>query len=261
MSYLLPLWLSEDQVDEEDNLGVFWIISTFLFSLDSWYPSYTVVNWLSWIRDSIGSKYESNHMHMFSYKYYIPNNLLLWVEVVALPILLNNFLSLLTSISYDAQTRQNGRRNCIRHVSDTTARASVLCPIFFVFFHFLIRTDSGRNTPIQAVPAPNRPIQAKIQKKKKKKAQYAPFELNNKTLNYLSSQPNSFFNLQLSHSLCSPIPSQLSALHLPSLKDALSHSLRHILTLLFFAWLSVSSSPQVSSSPHLTDPLSTQVSN
>ena len=148
MSYLLPLWLSEDQVDEEDNLGVFWIISTFLFSLDSWYPSYTVVNWLSWIRDSIGSKYESNHMHMFSYKYYIPNNLLLWVEVVALPILLNNFLSLLTSISYDAQTRQNGRRNCIRHMSDTTARASVLCPIFFFFFHFLIHTDSGRNTPI-----------------------------------------------------------------------------------------------------------------
>lgn len=35
MSYLLLLWLSEDQVDEEDNLGVFWIISTFLFSLDS----------------------------------------------------------------------------------------------------------------------------------------------------------------------------------------------------------------------------------
>ena len=98
-------------------------------------------------------------------------------------------------------------------------------------------------------------------KKKKKKVQNAPFELNNKTLNYLSSQPNSFFNLQLSHSLCSPIPSQLSALHLPSLKDALSHSLRHILTLLFFAWLSVSSSPQVSSSPHLTDPLSTKVSN
>ena len=98
-------------------------------------------------------------------------------------------------------------------------------------------------------------------KKKKKKVQNAPFELNNKTLNYISSQPNSFFNLQLSHSLCSPIPSRLSALHLPSLKDALSYSLRHILTLLFFAWLSVSSSPQVSSSPHLTDPLSTKVSN
>ena len=98
-------------------------------------------------------------------------------------------------------------------------------------------------------------------RKEKEKVQNAPFELNNKTLNYLSSQPNSFFNLQLSHSLCPPIPSQLSALHLPSLKDALSHSLRHILTLLFFAWLSVSSSPQVSSSPHLTDPLSTKVSN
>ena len=174
-------------------------------------------------------------MHMFSYKYYIPNNLLLWVEVVALPILLNNFLSLLTSISYDAQTRQNGRRNCIRHVSDTTARASVLCPIFFFLFSFpdthRLRpkhTDSSRTGTKPANSSQN-------SKKKKKKVQYAPFELNNKTLNYLSSQPNSFFNLQLSHSLCSPIPSQLSALHLPSLKDALSHSLRHILTLLFFA--------------------------
>ena len=151
-----------------------------------------------------------------------------------MPILLNNFLSLLTSISYDAQTQQNGHRNCIRHVSDTTARASVLCPIFFVFFHFLIRTDSGRNTPIQADRHQTGQFKPKF-KKKKKKVQNAPFELNNKTLNYLSSQPNSFFNLQLSHSLCSPIPSQLSALHLPSLKDALSHSLRHILTLLFFA--------------------------
>ena len=64
-----------------------------------------------------------------------------------------------------------------------------------------------RNTPIQAVPTPNWLIQAKIQKKKKEeeeKVQNAPFELNNKTLNYLSSQPDSFFNLQLSLTLCAP---------------------------------------------------------
>ena len=40
--------------------------------------------------------------------------------------------------------------------------------------------------------------------KEKEKVQNAPFELNNKTLNYLSSQPNSFFNLQLSLTLCAP---------------------------------------------------------
>ena len=41
-------------------------------------------------------------------------------------------------------------------------------------------------------------------RKEKEKVQNAPFELNNKTLNYLSSQPNSFFNLQLSLTLCAP---------------------------------------------------------
>ena len=44
----------------------------------------------------------------------------------------------------------------------------------------------------------------KKRKKEKEKVQNAPFELNNKTLNYLSSQPNSFFNLQLSLTLCAP---------------------------------------------------------
>ena len=260
MSYLLPLWLSEDQVDEEDNLGVFWIISTFLFSLDSWYPSYTIVNWLSWIRDSIGSKYESNHMHMFSYKYYIPNNLLLWVEggsianfIEQLFIPSNIYILWCTDAAKWAPqlhpTREWHHCPCVGAVSN------FFCLFSFPDTHRLRpkHTDSGRTG--------TKPANSSQNSKKKKKVQNAPFELNNKTLNYLSSQPNSFFNLQLSHSLCSPIPSQLSALHLPSLKDALSHSLRHILTLLFFAWLSVSSSPQVSSSPHLTDPLSTQVSN
>ena len=168
MSYLLPLWLSEDQVDEEDNLGVFWIISTFFFSLDSWYPSYTVVNWLSWIRDSIGSKYESNICICFPINIIYPIISYYGWRVVALPILLNNFLSLLTSISYNAQTQQNGCRSCIQRMSDATARTSMPCPIFFFFFHFLKRADSGQNTSIQAVPVPNWLIQAKIQKKKKK---------------------------------------------------------------------------------------------
>ena len=51
--------------------------------------------------------------------------------------------------------------------------------------------DSGRNSK-------------KKKKKKEEKVQNAPSELNNKTLNYLSSQPDSFFNLQLSLTLCAP---------------------------------------------------------
>ena len=94
----------------------------------------------------------------------------------------------------------------------------VFCFFCFFFFLFLATRRLGlicaksvcigqncRNTLIQAVPAPNPLIQAEIQKKKKKKrVQNAPFELHNKTLNYLSSQLNSFFNFQLSLTLCAP---------------------------------------------------------
>ena len=123
---------------------------------------------------------------------------------------------------WDAWTRQNGHRT-----SDTATISSF-------FFFFPIRADlhrRGLNWSVSGETAETlrfRQYWRRIGwfrlkfKKKRKKVQNAPFELNNKTLNYLSSQPDSFFNLQLSHSMCSPIPSRLSALHLPSLTQ--SHS-------------------------------------
>ena len=120
--------------------------------------------------------------------------------------------------------RQNGHRTRVwrgptrQRASDAIAHMLVPCPVFFFFLFpntlrfVLTRAESvrigwnRRNTPIQAVPAPNWLIQVEIQKKKEEeeKVQNAPFELNNKTLNYLSSQPDSFFNLQLSLTLCAP---------------------------------------------------------
>ena len=195
-------------------------------------------------------------MHMFSYKYYIPNNLLLWVEGGSIA----NFIEQLFIPSNIYILWCTNTAKWAPHLHPTCERHHCPCVGAMSNFFFLFsfpdtrwlrpkHTDSGRTSAKPANSSQN------SKRKKKKKVQNTPLELNNKTLNYLSSQPNSFFNLQLSHSLCSPIPSRLSALHLPSLKDALSHPLRHILTLLFFAWLSVASSP------HLTDPLSTQVSN
>ena len=83
--------------------------------------------------------------------------------------------------------------------------------------------QNHRNTPIQAVPADSGRNSKK--KKKKKRVQNASFELNNKTLNYLSSQNAPFFTSIFSSLSLSVLylPSWLSALHLPSLINALSH--------------------------------------
>ena len=59
-------------------------------------------------------------------------------------------------------------------------------------------------------------------KQNKKKAQNVPFELNNKTLNYLNSQNAPFFSLQLSLTFCSPSP--LSHRRTRSLPKTHSHS-------------------------------------
>ena len=78
---------------------------------------------------------------------------------------------------------------------------------FFVSRYAPISADSGRINlyqPKHTDSGHTGTKQAEIQKKKKKEVQNAPFELNNKTLNYLSSQPNSFFNLQLFLTLCAP---------------------------------------------------------
>ena len=121
------------------------------------------------------------------------------------------------SESYDAWTRQNGLRTRIRRgpmwvaMGDASARASVPCPFFF-----LIQVDLRCLGPIHAEIVETHQFRSfrcrtgwfrskfKKRKKEKEKVQNAPFELNNKTLNYLSSQPNSFFNLQLSLILCAP---------------------------------------------------------
>ena len=110
----------------------------------------------------------------------------------------------------------------------------------------------GRNCRnSQAVPVPNQPIQAEIQKKKKKGAN-APFKLKKKNLKTHSSiNPiHSHSSALLSLSVLR-LPSVLSILRLPCLTDALNHSLRPNLTLhLFFAWLSFSSSPHLTSPTH-----------
>ena len=89
------------------------------------------------------------------------------------------------------------------------------CRCHVHFFFFMIWVDSHCLGPIRAETAETHQFRSfrcrtgrfrrKFKKRKEKeKVQNAPFELNNKTLNYLSSQPNSFFNLQLSLTLCAP---------------------------------------------------------
>ena len=87
---------------------------------------------------------------------------------------------------------------------------------FFFFFRYAsIRADSSWIDSYQLKPSKHTDSSctgAKLvdsgrnskKEKKEETVQNAPFELNNKTLNYLSSQPDSFFNLQLSLTLCAP---------------------------------------------------------
>ena len=156
-----------------------------------------------------------------------------------------NFIRIST---YDAPTRQNGRRTRVRlRVQWATPLPARQCRVLFFFFfsgslYALIRTNLGRLAlnrtnlrwispyqPKHTIPVPYQLIQAKIQKKKK--VQNAPFGRNNKTLNYLT-----WFILQssaLSHSLCSIAPQSRSALGSPSPLSH-RHTQSHNLTLLFF---------------------------
>ena len=117
------------------------------------------------------------------------------------------------SESYDARTRQNGLRTRIRWgptwvaMGDAFAHELVPCPFFFfdTSRFALPRAETAETHQFRSFWCRTDRFKPKFKKRKEKeKVQNAPFELNNKTLNYLSSQPNSFFNLQLSLTLCAP---------------------------------------------------------
>ena len=160
----------------------------------------------------------------------------------------------------DTTTRE--RHRCLR----ISAASSFF--FFFFFFSFLdtcqlrpILTNSGQIGLYRAKPPKHTDSghtnaeSADSRRNSKKKVQNAPFELNNKTLNYLSSQNAPFFNLLLSLTLCasSPLsalcsPSPLSHRRIQSLPKTHSHSPILCMTL----GLKLTS-------PH--QPLLTQVSN